>query len=224
MTVVVVAGDDDVVSLVAELVEVAVQFDSVIDSNPDVRIDAILLTTGAFRLRGDHQEPNVRQAALAGARRVLQNEQLSVRWRHIDLQPGADLRGLDAALLSEIHDGEQLVDEIAVRDGVPFAPHYRRDLAKRLDVYSEATPHIDPEASFVLEPPRTRLLDDLALRAVPRITPGARQIEVRLNAIGLNYKDAMKLLGVLTPQDLRGTAFGMAVGMEVSGSSLAQVP
>ncbi|GAB2999405.1 type I polyketide synthase [Mycobacterium bourgelatii] len=217
VTVVVVAGDDDVVSLVAELVEVAVQFDSVIDSNPDVRIDAILLTTGAFRLRGDHQEPNVRQAALAGARRVLQNEQLSVRWRHIDLQPGADLRGLDAALLSEIHDGEQLVDEIAVRDGVPFAPHYRRDLAKRLDVYSEATPHIDPEASFVLEPPRTRLLDDLALRAVPRITPGARQIEVRLNAIGLNYKDAMKLLGVLTPQDLRGTAFGMAVGMEGIG-------
>jgi acyl transferase domain-containing protein/NADPH:quinone reductase-like Zn-dependent oxidoreductase/acyl carrier protein len=217
VTVLVVAGNDDQISLIAELVEVARQFDSAIDSDPDVRIDAILLTMGAFRLRGDRHEPNVLHAALVGARRVLQNEQLSVRWRHIDLQPGDDHRGLDAAMLTEIHDGEQLVDEIALRDGLPLAPYYRRDLADRLDVYSEATPHVDPKASFVLEPPKTRLLDDLALRAVPRITPGAEQIEVRIDAIGLNYKDAMKLLGVLTPQNLRGTCFGTAVGMEGIG-------
>lgn len=222
VTVLVVAGNDDQISLIAELVEVARQFDSAIDSDPDVRIDAILLTMGAFRLRGDRHEPNVLHATLVGARRVLQNEQLSVRWRHIDLQPGDlqpgdDHRGLDAAMLTEIHDGGKLVDEIALRDGLPFAPHYRRDLADRLDVYSEATPHVDPEASFVLEPPKTRLLDDLALRATPRITPGAGQIEVRIDAIGLNYKDAMKLLGVLTPQNLRGTCFGTAVGMEGIG-------
>ncbi len=217
VTVLVVAGDDDQISLLAQLVEVAREFDSVIDSDPDMRINATLLTTGAFRLLGDRHEPNVLHATLVGARRVLQNEQLSVRWRHIDLQPRDDPRGLDAAMLTEIHDGEQLVDEIALRDGLPFAPHYRRDLADRLDEYSEATPHIDPNASFVLEPPKTRLLDDLALRAVPRITPGAGQIEVRIDAIGLNYKDAMKLLGVLTPQNLRGTRFGTAVGMEGIG-------
>jgi acyl transferase domain-containing protein/NADPH:quinone reductase-like Zn-dependent oxidoreductase/acyl carrier protein len=217
VTVLVVAGNDDQISLIAELVEVARQFDSAIDSDPNVRIDAILLTMGAFRLPGDRHEPNVLHATLVGARRVLQNEQLSVRWRHIDLQPGDDHRGLDAAMLTEIHDAEQLVDEIALRDGLPFAPHYRRDLADRLDVYSEATPHVDPKASFVLEPPKTRLLDDLALRAVPRITPGGGQIEVRIDAIGLNYKDAMKLLGVLTPQNLRGTGFGTAVGMEGIG-------
>ena len=48
-----------------------------------------------------------------------------------------------------------------------------------------------------------------------RREPG--QIEVRIDAIGLNYKDAMKLLGVLTPQNLRGTCFGTAVGMEGIG-------
>ncbi|WP_018602447.1 type I polyketide synthase [Mycobacterium sp. 155] len=217
VTVLVVAGDDDQISLTAELVEVAQQFDSVIESAPDVRIDAVLLTMGAFRLPGDHHEPNVLHAALAGARRVLQNEQLSVRWRHIDLQPGDDHRGLDTAMLTEIHNGEQLVDEMALRDGLPLAPYYRRGLADRLDGYSEVTPHVDPEASFVLEPPKTRLLEDLALRAVPRITPVAGQIEVCIDAIGLNYKDAMKLLGVLTPQNLRGTCFGTAVGMEGIG-------
>jgi acyl transferase domain-containing protein/NADPH:quinone reductase-like Zn-dependent oxidoreductase/acyl carrier protein len=217
VTVLVVAGNDDQISLIAELVEVARQFDSAIDSDPDVRIDAILLTMGAFRLQGDRHEPNVLHGALVGARRVLQNEQLSVRWRHIDLQPGDDNRGLDPAMLTEIHDGEKLVDEIALRDGVPFAPHYGRAIADRLGVYSEATPHVDPNASFVLESPKTRLLADLALRAVPRITPGSREIEIRIDAIGLNYKDAMKLLGVLTPQNLRGTGFGTAIGMEGIG-------
>jgi NADPH:quinone reductase-like Zn-dependent oxidoreductase/acyl carrier protein len=218
VTVILVAGNGDQISLIAELAEAARQFDSAIDSYPDLRIDAILSTVGAFRLPEDRHEPNVLHAALVGARRVLQNEQLSVRWRHIDLQPPDDHhRGLDAAPLTEIHDGDRLVDEMALRDGLPFAPHYRRDLVDRLDAYSEATPHVDPNASFVLEPSRTRLLDDLALRAVPRITPGAGQIEVRIDEIGVNYKDAMKLLGVLTPQNLRGTCFGTAVGMEGIG-------
>ena len=52
MTVLVVAGNDDQISLIAELVEVARQFDSAIDSDPDVRIDAILLTSGGFPLAG----------------------------------------------------------------------------------------------------------------------------------------------------------------------------
>jgi acyl transferase domain-containing protein/NAD(P)-dependent dehydrogenase (short-subunit alcohol dehydrogenase family)/acyl carrier protein len=217
VTVAVVAGNADQISLIAELAEVAQQFDSAIDSYPDIHVDAILLTMGAFAVPGDHHEPNMLHAALVGARRVLQNEQLSVRWRHIDLQPGDDHRCLDAAMLTEIYDGEKLLDEIALRGGLPLAPHYCRDLADRLDVYSEATPHVDPNVSFVLETPKTRLLDDLALRAVPRITPGVKQIEIRIDTIGLNYKDAMKLLGVLTPQNLRGTSFGMAVGMEGIG-------
>ncbi|WP_204810122.1 type I polyketide synthase [Mycobacterium riyadhense] len=218
VTAVVIAGTDDQVTLIAELVEVARQFDTVIDSGSDLRIDAILLTKGAFRLPGDRHEPNVLHAALVGARRVMQNEQLSVRWRHIDLQPGDDHSGLTPAMLTEIRHGEQLVDEIALRDGYALAPYCRRDLADRVAPYTEAIPQIDPQASFVLEPPATRLLDDLALRAVRRIDPGPGQIEVRIDAIGLNYKDSMKLLGVLTPQDLRGAFYGTTVGMEGVGT------
>jgi acyl transferase domain-containing protein len=66
VTVLVIASIDDQTNLIAELVEVARQFDSVIDSEPDVRIDAILLTMGAFRLPGDRHEPNVLHAALVG--------------------------------------------------------------------------------------------------------------------------------------------------------------
>ena len=38
-----------------------------------------------------------------------------------------------------------------------------------------------------------------------------------MDAIGLNYKDSMKLLGVLTPENLRGTYWGTTTGMEGIG-------
>ncbi len=117
MTILVVAGTDDQANLVAGLVEVATQIDSVVGARSDLDIDAVLLTVGGFRLPGDRHEPNVLHAALVGARRALQNEQISVRWRHVDLEPGADPGGWDAAVLTEIHHGEQRLDEIAVRHG-----------------------------------------------------------------------------------------------------------
>ena len=215
VTILVVAGTDDQANLIAGLVEVATQIDSVVGARSDLDIDAVLLTVGGFRLPGDRHEPNVLHAALVGARRALQNEQISVRWRHVDLEPGA--AGWDAAVLTEIHHGEQRLDEIAVRHGISFAPYLRRSLEDRLAGYAVATPHVDPEASFELEPPSSRLLDDVGLRSAPRIAPAPGQIEVRVDAIGLNYKDSMKLLGVLTPQNLQGTFWGTAVGMEGVG-------
>ena len=217
VTVLVVAGTSDQVGLIDELVEVARQFDLAIDSDPDVKIDAVLLTAGAFRLPGDRDDPNVLHAALTGSRRVLQNEQSTVRWRHIDLELGNDGSGFDIALLNEIRNGQHLVDEIAVRGRQPLAPYLHRGLADRLGPYTQATSHVDPEGSFVLDPPTTRLLDDVVLRAAPRSAPGPGQVEVRIDAIGLNYKDSMKLLGVLTPQNLQETYFGTNAGMEGVG-------
>ena len=217
VTILVVAGTSDQVNLVAGLVEVATQIDLAVGRRPDADVDAVLLTAGGFRLPGDRHDPNVPHAALVGARRAVQNEQIAVRWRHVDLEPGADPGGWDAAVLHEIFDGEQRVDEVAVRHGALFAPYLRRSLDDRLAPYAVATPHTDPEGSFVLEPPSSRLLDDVELRSAPRTSPGPGQVEVRVDAIGLNYKDSMKLLGVLTPQNLHGTFWGTTVGMEGVG-------
>jgi acyl transferase domain-containing protein/NADPH:quinone reductase-like Zn-dependent oxidoreductase/acyl carrier protein len=217
VTILVVAGTGDQVHLVAGLAEVATQIDLAVGRRPDADVDAVLLTFGGFRLPGDRHDPNAPHAALVGARRAVQNEQITVRWRHVDLEPGADPVGWDAAVLHEIFDGEQRVDEVAVRHGALFAPYLRRSLDERLAPYAVATPHTDPEGSFVLGPPSSRLLDDVELRSAPRTSPGPGQIEVRMNAIGLNYKDSMKLLGVLTPQNLDGTFWRTEVGMEGVG-------
>lgn len=214
VTVLVIAGTGDATDLFAGLVEVGRQLGEAAGADAD--IDAVLVTTGAVRLPGDQHEPNTAHTALAAARRALQEEQLTVRWRHVDLGPGDDPGTLDAVTLNDVEDGDHLVDEIALRAGLPFAPYLHRGWAERLAPYGEAHP-AEPETSFVLERPASRLLADLALRETPRVSPEAGQIEVRMDAIGLNYKDSMKVLGVLTPDNLRGTLFGTGVGMEGIG-------
>lgn len=213
-TVVVVAGTGDEVTLIADLAEVSRQLDAVSAAHPDVKVDAVVLTSGAFQVPGDTHQPHVLHAALTGARRALQNSQLWVRWRQIDLAPARRVDDWDPHLLNEIHDDDQVADEIAVRRGGLYVPFLHRGLAERLAPYSVAAPQRDPEESFIVVPPAARRLDDVTLQSAPRVAPGPGQIELRIDEVGLNYKDAMKLLGLLTPEHLRGTFFGASIGME----------
>ena len=217
VTVLLMAGKADPVDLIAELLAVAKQINTVVAGQSVADIDAVLVTEGGFRVTGDRHELNLSHAALVGARRVLQNEQQSVRWRQVDLEPDDRDSSWKSTVLTELHDGAQRADEICIRHGVLFAPYLRRSLPGRLESYASAAPHVDPEESFALEAPKSRLLDDVVLRSVPRTAPGRGEIEVRMDAIGLNYKDSMKLVGLLTPENLRGTHWGTTTGMEGIG-------
>ena len=205
VTVLVVAGTSDQVGLIDELVEVARQFDLAIDSDPDVKIDAVLLTAGAFRLPGDRDDPNVLHAALTGSRRVLQNEQSTVRWRHIDLELGNDGSGFDIALLNEIRNGQHLVDEIAVRGRQPLAPYLPAAWPTGCGPYTQATSHVDPKGSFVLDPPTTPTSRRrrVACGAAKCAWAGASR-GVRIDAIGLNYKDCDEAAGRLDATEPTG--------------------
>ncbi|MBK6873983.1 MAG: hypothetical protein IPG94_22180 [Kineosporiaceae bacterium] len=65
--------------------------------------------------------------------------------------------------------------------------------------------------------PPTHLLDELGWRQVGRRAPEAGEIELRIDALELNYKDALKALGMLGETDLAGTYFGMGIGMHGMG-------
>jgi acyl transferase domain-containing protein/NADPH:quinone reductase-like Zn-dependent oxidoreductase/NADP-dependent 3-hydroxy acid dehydrogenase YdfG/acyl carrier protein len=216
VTVVVVAGQGRPVELVAGLVAVGVQLQRVIAEHDGADVRGVVVTVGGFHLPGDVHEPNVSHAALIGGRRSLQNEQPSLRWRHVDLEP-EHREGWSSYAIAEINEDSCRADEIAVRQGLPFAPYLRRGLERRLQPFSTGVPVDDPEDSFELEPPPSRLLSELVLRSHKRTAPGKAEVEVRLDAIGLNYKDSMKLLGVLTPENLRGTYWGTGIGMEGIG-------
>jgi acyl transferase domain-containing protein/NADPH:quinone reductase-like Zn-dependent oxidoreductase len=175
----------------------------------DVR--AVVVTEQAFCLPIDtFAQPA--QAALTGARRTLRNEQPAVHWRLVDTEPATRSADIIEQVL-----GDGRADEVALRAGACWALHLRKSLREHLAVWEEAAPLTDPEGSFRLEISRSRLLSDLAWRAVDRVAPGPGEVEIRMDAVGLNYKDALKALGVLTEKELAGTYFGTELGMDGFG-------
>ncbi|MEV6321163.1 SDR family NAD(P)-dependent oxidoreductase [Nocardia sp. NPDC051787] len=178
---------------------------------PAAEMRAVVVTERAFCLpTDDFAQPA--QAALTGARRTLRNEQPAVQWRLVDTEPTTRAADIVDQVL-----GDGSADEVALRAGACWALHLRRSLRERLASWDEPAPLADPESSFRLEIPRSRMLSDLAWRAADRVAPGPGEIEIRVDTVGLNYKDALKVLGVLTEKELAGTYFGTTLGMDGYG-------
>lgn len=182
-----------------------------------VEIGAVIVTEHGFCLPGDTVDADLSHTALVGARRALFNEQSRLRWRLVDTEPETSAEELAAeVLVGGARAGEE-VDEVSLRMGSRWVLRVRKNLREHLESWDELRTLDDPEASFALEVPHTRLLQDLGWREVDRVAPQEGQIEIRMGAIGLNYKDPLKVLGLLTEKELEGTFFGTGIGLEGSG-------
>ncbi|MEV0366079.1 type I polyketide synthase [Nocardia fusca] len=177
-----------------------------------------LVTERAFALPGDAAAPDSRQTALAGARRVLLNEQPALRWRLIDTEPATTVAELRSELAVPGAFRYDNSDEVLLRAGGRLLPRITRPLPERIDALETAEPLTDPEADFALEIPKSKLLSALAWRRAPRRDPGPGEVEVGMRIIGLNYKDPLKVMGILGERELADTFFGTSPGMEGVGA------
>ena len=159
---------------------------------------------------------DVAASALVGTRRVLRNEQPALNWRLVDVDHASGLSTLATAALESLVTGAYAgddADEVALRDDARMVLVSQSSLPGRLEALEEITPR---DVNFEMEAPPGRLAD-LVLREIPRRAPGPGEIELRMDGIGLNFKDPMKVLGVLGEAELAGTWFGTELGMEGMG-------
>ncbi|OQS16864.1 polyketide synthase [Nocardia donostiensis] len=184
----------------------------------DGSIHVTLITERAFTHPEHAEAPNPEHAALAGARRVLLNEQPPLRWRLVDIEPETTLDELTAELAIPGAFSADGTDEVFLRNDLRWSTVVQRALPDRLAGLDQPEPLPDPEANFTLDIPRSRMLSQLGWRRSERRAPGHGEVEVRMAAIGLGFKDPLKVLGVLGEDDLAGTHFGTAPGMEGAGT------
>ncbi|MDQ3721627.1 MAG: SDR family NAD(P)-dependent oxidoreductase [Actinomycetota bacterium] len=193
--------------------------DALIKLGPAARtppIRGVIVTDHALRLPGDRHEPNLAHAALVGARRALLNEQPVVRWRLVDLESDVT----DAELRAELWIGgrEDLdADEVCLRQDARMVPRLRRTLAGRLARFAEPVPVASAEDSYALESRASAGAPDLALRSCERVAPGPGEVELRIEAVALHDEDYEKAAGMRSTEDLAGTYFQSAAGMEGAG-------
>ncbi|MBU3066322.1 SDR family NAD(P)-dependent oxidoreductase [Nocardia sp. NEAU-G5] len=218
--VVVPGTDPDTVELLYGLAQVAQaikQLASLDDSSSEevsdgpLRLQAIVVTENALCLPID-TAARLDHAVFTGARRELLNELPAAQWRLVDTEPGT----ATATLLEQLY-ADTSADEVALRAGACWTIRWRHTLSDHLTRWNTPQPLTDPEQSFRLEVPQSRLLSDLALRTTERIAPGHGEIEIRMDAVGLNYKDTRKIIGVLTEKELAGTYYGTEIGMDGYG-------
>ncbi|MFR9754093.1 zinc-binding dehydrogenase, partial [Nocardia sp. 004] len=178
---------------------------------------ASMITENAFIPPESETSLNPTQGALIGAHRVLLNEQSWLRWRLIDLDDHVTDTEIAAELRIPGAYTYDHADEVSLHDGARWITEMQRTLQDRLDALDEPAPLTDPEANFRLEIPKTKTLSQLGWRQCERRAPGPGEVEVKMTAIGLNYKDAMKVMGILGERELAGTYYGTEPGMEGVG-------
>jgi NADPH:quinone reductase-like Zn-dependent oxidoreductase/thioesterase domain-containing protein/SAM-dependent methyltransferase/acyl carrier protein len=181
-----------------------------------------VLTRNVQRVASCDLVEGLASAPLTGLVRVA-NTELQCRFRLVDLDDGPADRAADH-VLSEITlpaDGEL---ETAYRDGVR---HVLR--------FAAAPPEASPKRTFDaarpdgtvvpyrLQTDKPGILANLALHETGRDTPGPGQVEVRVCAGGLNFRDVMKALGTYPgdPVDLRWLGDDFAGVVERVGQGVA---
>jgi len=181
------------------------------------RPDLWLVTRGAQSVGPDPSLPNVAQSPLWGLGGVISSEHSDFRCVRVDLNPWPE-EDETSALLNEIRSG-QSETQVAFRSGERHVARLTRSRFSDSDTGDRLKlPGMQP---FHLDVGSPGLLDSLVLRPVVRVEPGPGEVEVRVLATGLNFKDVLKALGKYPVADspLGDECAGVitAVGVGVEG-------
>jgi NADPH:quinone reductase-like Zn-dependent oxidoreductase/thioesterase domain-containing protein/acyl carrier protein len=155
------------------------------------------------------------QAAVWGLGRVVLSEHPELQTRLVDLDAGVQPATLDA-LTSEVVGGDWSEPQVALRGGERLAPR----LVRSRPVAEPPALRVPEGPAFGLEIAQRGVLENLVLRPVPRTAPGPREVAIRVEASGLNFRDVLNALGMYPgdPGHLGGEVVGVVdeIGSEVT--------
>ena len=172
-----------------------------------------VLTRGAQTLENDTHCASVAQATLWGLGRVVAMELPDLGCVRIDLPPEVSSDEPGLILKELIHRSDE--DQIALRS-------HGRHVA-RLARGSSKSP-IEPEKKvpaagrpYRLEINSPGVLERLAVHVMDRRDPGPGEVEIEVEAAGLNFLDVLLALGVLPDDEDQSSPHGPRLGLECAG-------
>ena len=176
-----------------------------------------ILTEAVYALSPSETVTRFGGMGLIGLGRVIAHEHPALNPILVDLPAGGAVGGAESlaeVLLARSDETEYALraDGLSVRrlSAAPAAPPARR-----------ATTTAEP---CVLRIDQPGALDNLYFAHTERRAPGPGEIEMRVHASALNFKDIMKALGLLPPRYLAQTFFGDGLGLECAGEVMRVGP
>ena len=175
-----------------------------------------LISSGAQGMNERDQTIQPRQAPLWGLGRVLMNEHSELQCKLVDLHANGSRTETISSLLVELQAPDE-EDEILLCGEARYV-HRIRKVSASSSANDPGRPHGKNSASsFRLEFTAPGSLDNLLLQEVPRQKPGPGQVEIEVEAAGLNFRDVMWAMGLLTGEALEDGFAGPTLGMECAG-------
>ena len=174
-----------------------------------------LVTRGAQAVNPGVEPLSVAQAPVWGMGRSIAHEHPELRCARVDLSVGGDGEELRALAEELSADGPEA--DVALRGSQRYVA--------RLSRYDSGGPHssrpsapaplaaLAADVAFRMEYPTPGVLDDVTARVAGRPHPGRGEVEIRIHAVGLNFIDAMRALGIY-PGQVDGP---VRVGIECAG-------
>lgn len=151
-------------------------------------------------------------AALWGYGRTLANEASNFRIRMVDL-PRAHAGNLADALIRELNSVDNEDEIIFDENGARYAPRLRH--APRP---AQAATDISTSQAVRLGFEFPGQLRNLRWESCPAPAPADDELEVRIEATGLNFRDVMYALGLLSDEAIENGFAGPTLGLEFSGT------
>jgi acyl transferase domain-containing protein len=181
-----------------------------------------IVTRGAVTVGVAPWPARVSQAPLWGLARVIALEQPQWRATAIDLDPGEAMNCADQLAAEIISPSDE--NQLAYRGGSRYAARLiRRGRGQGADRRLAIPAGGD---SFRLTTTARGVLDNLAFEPRPRQAPGPGEVEIRVHAAGLNFRDVLNALGMYPgdPGPMGGECAGriIAVGDGVTDRSVGE--
>ncbi|MEQ1485778.1 type I polyketide synthase [Methyloglobulus sp.] len=150
-------------------------------------------------------------AALWGFGRTLINEASNFNVRLVDLEDILTIETVATALDKEfdVPDDEQEI--ILTRHGARYAPRLRLEPRPQIDEHHDENPRIC--LGFQI----SGQLRNLRWEAHPNPSPKDDEVVVKVHATGLNFRDVMYALGLLSDEAIENGFAGPTLGLEFSG-------
>ncbi|MFC1975072.1 SDR family NAD(P)-dependent oxidoreductase [Chloroflexota bacterium] len=149
-----------------------------------------LATCGAQSVDVAHEVPNITQTPLWGLGRVIALEHPELHCVRVDLDPVTDADN-GQALFTELWQ-EDAEDQVAFRRNDRYVARLVRSQASE----SSTAVKIPESRPVKLVITRRGILDNLTLQPTTRHLPGPNEVEIRVRATGLNFKDVLNALGM----------------------------
>ena len=174
----------------------------------------VLVTKGAHAVGESVKSVSVAQSPLWGLGRVINNEFPNLQCTKVDISL-ADSPAEILSLFAQLWSDEQ-EDEIALRGEARYV--HRLMSVSPADIVTEKKKAVTAESQpFRLEISQPGILDNLTVRAIERQKPGPGEVEIQVCAAGLNFKDVMTAMGMLSDEALEGGYSAGSLGFECAG-------